>query len=212
MTDAGFFQAPKIPLAVAVAASSAFPPVLSPCIVDASQFAQASSAQRTVRLTDGGVYDNLGLEPLDGKEFKVVLCSDGGAPFKRTPKPPRSWLRGTVHVLKVVDYQVRKLRKDELIASSIRGERTVGYWAIDGRPTTYVPKGAGENGVPEFAVLPVTEDGATAMFRISTRLAAMPSDRQARLLNWGYAMSDAALRRFVHPAPCGVYPYEGGVG
>lgn len=62
---------PRVPLAVAVAASSAFPPVLSPLKleIDESQYDPASNGSlhrppftTDVVLTDGGVYDNLGLE------------------------------------------------------------------------------------------------------------------------------------------------------
>ena len=211
-TDTGFFQAPTIPIATAVAASSAFPPVLSPCIFDASAFAEARAAQRQVRLTDGGVFDNLGLEPLDGREFKIVLCSDGGAPFKKKAKPPKTFLRGTVHVLKVIDLQVRKLRKEELIATAQRGERKVAYWAVDGRPASYAPAVIDENDADPFEVLDVTDKAAEAMFGISTRLAAMDLAQQHRLINWGYAMCDAAVRRNVIEARCGQFPYAGGVG
>ena len=82
-TSTGFFQAPTVPLTLAVAASSAFPPILSPCIFHAFEHSDARGAQRTVYLTDGGIYDNLGLEPLNTEAHRIVLSSDGGAPFKR---------------------------------------------------------------------------------------------------------------------------------
>jgi len=50
------------------------------------------------------------------------------------------------------------------------------------------------------------------MFGISTRLAPMDRARQHRLMNWGYAMCDAAVRRNVIDATCGEFPYPGGVG
>lgn len=46
-----------------------------------------------------------------------------------------------------------------------------------------------------------------------TRLKAMDDGLQERLINWGYAITDAALRAFVDPglpAPGG-FPYGGGV-
>src|SRR6202042_3534706 len=67
----GEIAQPKTEVAVAVAASSAFPPVLSPCVpdLDGAQLAggadpavgQAPYVNRPV-LADGGVYDNMGLE------------------------------------------------------------------------------------------------------------------------------------------------------
>ena len=93
-TSTGFFQAPTVPLTVAVAASSASPPILSPCVFDASEYSDSRGAQRTVYLTDGGIYDNLGLEPLDDTAHRIVLSSDGGAPFKRKAKPPLGFSAG----------------------------------------------------------------------------------------------------------------------
>lgn len=43
-----------------------------------------------IRLSDGGVYDNLGLEPV-WKSFRVVLVSDGGAVFEAEPDTGLLW-------------------------------------------------------------------------------------------------------------------------
>ncbi len=66
-------------------------------------------------LADGGVYDNLGLEPII-KSARTVLVSDGGSPFKTKPRP--SWLlAGADHprACSTEDNQVRGLRKRDLI-------------------------------------------------------------------------------------------------
>jgi NTE family protein len=209
-TSTGFFQAPTIPLTLAVAASSAFPPVLSPCVLDASAYASARAAQRKVYLTDGGIYDNLGVEPLDDAAHKVVLSSDGGAPFTAKPKPPVDYLVGMVHVLKVVDLQVRKLRRSELVESAGPG-RQVAYWAINSELSRYVAA-ASNPGSPPFEVLEVSDTARREMAGISTRLAALQAPQQHRLINWGYAACDAALRSYVITAARGRFPYQGGVG
>ena len=89
---------PDLPLSTAVTASSAFPPFLSPLVLTlpAGSFTdwpgQAAGAggvvdpapfRSKVFLTDGGVYDNHGLEPIV-KRYMTLLVSDGGAPFART--------------------------------------------------------------------------------------------------------------------------------
>ena len=61
-------QNPTLPLAHAVAASSAFPPVLSPCRL-------TLPGGQVITLTDGGVFDNLGLEPIL-KRCATVYVSD----------------------------------------------------------------------------------------------------------------------------------------
>ena len=63
---------PTIELAVAVSASSAFPPVLSPCVLDlrgqrwtdddGNDLGDKPGFRDEIKLTDGGVYDNMGLE------------------------------------------------------------------------------------------------------------------------------------------------------
>jgi len=57
---------------------------------------------------------------------------------------------------------------------------------------------------------------STYLAEIPTRLQAMDSDKQERLMNWGYAICDAALRAHVDPAKFGIsigipsFPYPQG--
>src|SRR5262249_36530143 len=94
---AGRIDKPDIPLSTAVTASSAFPPFLSPlmprqpAITDwpgqragAGGVVDPAPYRSRVLLTDGGVYDNHGLEPIV-KRYMTLLVSDGGAPFGRNP-------------------------------------------------------------------------------------------------------------------------------
>jgi len=62
--------------------------------------AKKNTARRTLRdlrrrvmLSDGGVYDNLGLEPV-WKSHELVLCSDGGKPFSLDVAPCPSSFHG----------------------------------------------------------------------------------------------------------------------
>lgn len=84
------FKCPDWPLARAVAASSAFPPVFSPIPIAQKDLSGSDGHDRGVEyLTDGGVYDNLGLSRLAADELErsderwcsVVLVSDASAPF-----------------------------------------------------------------------------------------------------------------------------------
>src|SRR5258708_13370633 len=96
------------PLARAVAASSPFPPIFGPMRIraNAAEF-KGGSYQKPDRakllsrigLSDGGVYDNMGLEPA-WKNFEYVLISDCGAPFSfRIGKAPWSRLMRYTSVL-----------------------------------------------------------------------------------------------------------------
>ena len=73
-------------------------------------------------LTDGGVYDNLGLETA-WKAYETILVSDGGGGGSDEPKPKREWLEHVYRVLNLLDSQVRSLRKRQVIGSYQLGLR-----------------------------------------------------------------------------------------
>ena len=89
--ESGAVSASDYPISRAVAASSAFPPVFPPLRLDAELY--PNSLTEYVTLTDGGVYDNLGVNPL--MRFKrnpldYCIVSDGGKPFAISPQPTES--------------------------------------------------------------------------------------------------------------------------
>jgi NTE family protein len=193
----GEFKSPDIPLAQAVAASSAFPPVLSPFEIrlDPGRFTPNSGLdlQRKpftthVFLTDGGVYDNLGLETA-WKRYQTVLVSDGGGKLQPEEEPKTDWARHSYRVLDLIDNQVRSLRKRQVIDSYKSGTRKGTYWGIRTNIADY--------GLPD--PLPCPFERTTALAEVATRLKRLPDDVQERLINWGYAVCDAALRKHVDP-------------
>jgi NTE family protein len=203
----GEVKAPTIALARAVAASSAFPPVLSPCEIrlENSQFTANSGTdlQRPpfttrVILTDGGVYDNLGLETA-WKRHQTILVSDAGGKFKAEEEPKSDWARHAYRVLDLVDNQVRSLRKRQVIDSFKAGARKGAYWGIRTDIADYHLADA----------LPCPFDKTMELAETPTRLKRMSDELQERLINWGYAVCDAALRGHFDAAlakPAG-FPY-----
>jgi NTE family protein len=194
----GMVRRPTVPLALAVAASSAFPPVLSPVEIrldpNAFEPGSGSDLQRSpftskVILTDGGVYDNLGLETV-WKRYDTVLVSDGGGKMQAEEEPKTDFGRHAYRVLDVVDNQVRSLRKRQLIDSYQSGARKGSYWGIRTNIADY--------GLAD--ALPCPFERTTALAETATRLKRMNDDLQERLINWGYAVCDAALRSHVNPA------------
>jgi NTE family protein len=182
-------------LAIAVAASSAFPPVLSPLLLDLdpSRFrngpAEYAALRRRAVLTDGGVYDNLGLEPVF-KRLSTLLVSDGGASFPTSTAGGRNWFTQAFRVLFTIDNQVRSLRKRQLLEFLQSRERAGCYWGISTRIDDY--------GIPDsIPVPPVTID---ALAGVGTRLKRLERPLQSQLINWGYAVADAAIRRYFDPA------------
>jgi NTE family protein len=211
----GEVRHPRIPLAAAVAASSAFPPVLSPSELDLKKYGcvfepnsgedlQTEPYISKAVLTDGGVYDNMGLETV-WKSYQTVLVSDAGGHVEAEDSPHRDWARHAYRILDVVDNQVRSLRKRQVIDAFSKKERNGAYWGTRTDILNY--------GLANALPCPFTKTMDLA--RIPTRLKAIDDTQQEQLINWGYAVCDAAMRAWVDPtlpAPAD-FPYPGaGVG
>lgn len=191
----GEITSPRFALADAVAASSAFPPVLSPFVLDTvrSDFSLVEpgvdpALLHDISLTDGGVYDNLGLEAVY-KRCRTLLVSDGGAALATDPSPASDWLRHSRRVLDVIHNQVSSVRTRQLIDALERRDRLGAYWSIRGD-------------IADFALsdaLPAPYPRTRELAATPTRLKRMDRMLQERLINWGYAACDAAVRRWAAP-------------
>lgn len=199
---------PKVPLALAVAASSAFPPFLGPVRLeidpndlepsDGFEDLHREPYTREVVLCDGGVYDNLGLETA-WKRYRTILVSDAGGQLRPEPDPHSEWIGQSRRVMDLVDNQVRCLRKRQVVGSLRRGKRKGAYWGIRSDIAHFRLRDA--IACPHEATMKLAE--------VETRLAAMPALLQERLINWGYAVCDAAMRKHADrklSAPAGL-PY-----
>lgn len=203
----GLVNNPTTELALAVAASSAFPPFLSPAQLELqpSDFdpnipavLKDEAYRTTVVLTDGGVYDNLGLETA-WKSYETILVSDGGGACDDEPDPERDWARHSYRILSLIDNQVRSLRKRQVIDSYKQGVRKGTYWGIRTNIADY--------GLPDAMNCPFTE--TLKLANTATRLKALDAVLQEKIINWGYAVCDAGLRKHVDgtlPAPL-AFPY-----
>jgi NTE family protein len=205
----GRISDPRFELALAVAASSAFPPFLSPVVVkvpaDAHDPGTGADLQRppfTTRLvlTDGGVYDNLGLETA-WKGHRTILVSDGGGQLAPKPRPSALWPVQLYRVVGVIDNQVRSLRKRQVIDAYKGALRDGAYWGIRTNIEDY-----------ELASALRAPHGHTLeLAKVKTRLGRMDKKRQEQLVNWGYAVCDAAMRKHVltSATPPDSFPYPG---
>lgn len=208
----GEVKSPDVELAVAVGASSAFPPVLSPVglELDPRSFTPDSGTDlqhepftSDVLLTDGGVYDNLGLETA-WKRYDTILVSDAGGHLAPEAEPKQDWARHTLRVLFIIDSQVRSLRTRQVIAAFRAKLRRGAYWGIRTNIDDYQLADA----------LPCQFEQTMKLADISTRLSRIDAQTQERLINWGYAVCDAAMRKHVDASvPRGTFPYpDAGVG
>lgn len=191
----GLWYEPRFSLARAMAASCAFPPVLSPLTLLPSSPPRDGDAAfardhvddypelaRRIELTDGGVYDNFGLETVQ-KRCRTVLVSDAGMRLAAETSPRRDWFSRLLRVRELFDDQVRSLRLRGLADSIDRGRNDGVYFSIRGEVVT---RGSWNDG-----------DDARAADRahadVPTRLAALSPAAQEALIDWGERHALAAL-------------------
>ena len=196
---------PRLPLAKVVGASSAFPPIFSPVIIkcnpDDDDWEKTEWAdlyenmeyRKKLILTDGGVYDNMGLEAVWNDGFKTVLVCDAGAPWKDKANLCGNWFSQLLRVNSTISRQVGALRKRTLIdnykeidkqGNPIKYGGT--YWGIATKIDKY-----------ELADAMVKDNKRTGSLKYTrTRLNSFSKEEQGNLINWGYALTDTALRRW----------------
>lgn len=189
----GLIDRPEIEVATAVACSSAFPPVLAPIEldVDPATFRRTQGAdlwdqedfRRRLQLADGGVYDNLGLETVWGR-YDTILVSDAGKPFELDAGMGSFAPKQIFRVMDIGLNQALALRKRMLVDAYEVRTRKGAFWAIDTPIDAYKVAGT----------LPVTPEKRHDLSSIRTRLDRFREQEQCELINWGYAVCDAAIR------------------
>jgi NTE family protein len=179
--------------------SSAFPPLFSPIVLrtasenwQKTRYADLfdnSKYRKQLYLTDGGVYDNLGIEAI-WKRYATVLVSDAGGPL--TPDPAPKWVRVSsvkemLRVLGIAVEQQRALRKRWLIDDLRKGEQHGTYWGI----TTWINDYTLPNAMTQDSTI------SKSLKQMRTRLNKFSAEEQGHLINWGYALTDAAMRKHI---------------
>lgn len=198
----GRIHNPDIQLAIAVAASSAFPPFLSPMELNLDPTQYKLDGSETLHrepfntrpvLSDGGVYDNLGLETIF-KEYDTVLVSDAGAPFNAKEAPSRVWPWQLKRVLDCIDNQVRSLRKRDLMNSFAPQQGKCDN--LPQRKGTYWGIGTSLRSYNNACGLSCSAETTLRLARTPTRLARMNERLQEEFINWGYAACAASVASY----------------
>jgi NTE family protein len=204
----GIVKNPTVTIAKAVTASSAFPPILSPCVlkVNPADFTpdpkcplQTKPYTSEIVLTDGGVYDNMGIETA-WKNYQTCLVSDAGGKMQPEPEPKHDWARHAYRVLDLIDNQVRSLRKRQIVEAYINpnDDHDGTYWGIRSHVKDF----------PAPDKIDCNEDRVLELAATPTRLKRLEPELQERLINWGYAICDAAIRSHVDSTqPMGKLPF-----
>ncbi len=185
----------------AVAASSCFPPVFQPMPIatslgewggaypeDAIVWARAMS---DLRLSDGGVYDNMGIEPVwsadatDPGQYEFVLVSDAGGLFPALPD--QGMPRRIKRYQGVQENQARGLRRRWLVERYKAKTGKGAYWTIGHARSDFLPDD----------LRGYTRDFARGTIaRIRTDLDRFSEAETAVLMNHGYLVVDAAMHRY----------------
>ena len=224
LIDTASVPAPGNTLATAVAASSGFPPIFAPVSfktdpnlwkkVEGADLAGNPEFCKTISLADGGVYDNLGVESL-WKRYRTVLISNAGKPFDYNADLPSMFptaeVRLMMRVLDITMDQVQGLRLRDVVDGYQSRERQGAYWGINTPIDDYVR--ASEKETPPTLTPPalsVSHQSLEELSTLRTRLNEFEPQEQCRLLNWGYAVCDAAMRCYggVRVAEPPKWPYS----
>jgi NTE family protein len=179
--------APSWPVAKAVAASSCFPPVFSPMPMETpggrsvmSGVAKTALRWEGMSVSDGGLYDNLGLQP--AARHGIVLASDGGQPF--VAAVPKGLFGRAKAYLSISGKQAGALRRQFLIGQFNTKQRQGTYWGIGSAVDRY-RRDASPGYSKAFA--------ANVIARIRTDLDAFSEAEIAVLMNHGYLLADIAV-------------------
>jgi NTE family protein len=201
------------PLARAVAASSSFPPIFGPMRIRANpadfedgNYRKANRAKilSRIALSDGGVYDNMGLEPV-WKKFEYVLISDCGAPFSfRIGEAPWSRL---LRYTSVLTKQTAALRLRAFFADIQFKEFDGTHWSL----TQSLPPGVPP---PADSLAGYSQDLVeNVIANIRTDLDSFTEPEKCILENHGYFVADRAIRTYLpqliapaSPPACAPHP------
>lgn len=203
-STAGYAPLGERTLAEAVAASSCVPGAFGVVHTrwDPSELAGGSYAEpdrdrlvREIDLSDGGMFDNLGLEPV-WRDHRTVLVSDAAPSFK--PDPDVGWLWSALRQGVILLEQATEVRKRWLVSSFIENELEGAYWGIASRPASYEldppPEAYSHDLIRDF-IAPVRID-----------LDAFSPGEIGVLENHGYLMAEIALRKHGAALVTGAWP------
>jgi NTE family protein len=178
--ELGVVPAPEFKVSRAVAASSAFPPVFPPLRLSSDVYVHANTVEY-VTLTDGGVYDNMGVNPVvrTRNALDYVIVSDGGKPFAIDERPTDSGAMVLTASLGIMMEQIRGLEFERLQHRYLAHAGPKPLWfSIDSK---------------EGEVQPGDAAFASA---ISTNLKRLTAEEMDVLTRHGGALVEARLRRY----------------
>ncbi|MDE0192287.1 MAG: patatin-like phospholipase family protein [Gammaproteobacteria bacterium] len=199
---------PDVPISDAIAASSAVPGLIGPFVIRSDRYEwhrykgrkpmPTSTCLRRYELWDGGVYDNLGVEPLfkSGGGFRegfdLLLVSDASASLNMAPRTFKRMIKPGHRVLRLVNVatdQIRGLRSRAVVTQFMRAEKSGAYFRIGN--TVDQIYAASRLPAPVGDYLSAEDVKHEATF--STTLRRLTQREFTRLLRHGFEVADATL-------------------
>jgi predicted acylesterase/phospholipase RssA len=177
----------RVTLADAVAASANFPPVFNPFTMYGLY--DPATAHR-LSLTDGGVYDNLGLSALLEEECTHLIVSDAGGTLAPDPRPGNGRISmmariGAVLMADVRDRQLRELRERCRPGSKVAA---AAFFEMTSDPSAAAPGGPKP---------PDPHPEAASIARLRTDLDAFNQVEIDALTYQGYQLADRFVRAYI---------------
>lgn len=189
---------PGLSVADAVAASCSHPPFFAPLELDGRTLGLVGGVPgrdeppelrdgilARIQLADGGVYDNLGLEPV-WSDHADLLVSDGGAVARG--RPAGSTMGRLLQLLSIASGGGKTTRLRWLHASYSQGSIGGASWSMESTAP----------GCPSSV--------GVAINRVRTDLDAFSAEEQMVLERHGYLVADAAVRRHAPLLPARAAP------
>lgn len=201
----GYGDVADTSVSAAVAASSAFPPGFaglrfrflpdkkSPRLdpwgevreESSKRFSPSNGRDDDVILTDGGVYDNLGVEPV-WHRCKTLLVSDAGHPFESVPSV-RQWVVPRLRrAAEISAEQVGAVRKRWLVGQLMNKDRKGAIWSISSPPEKFSTRFQSRYG----------DSVLRRLVHVRTDLNSFTDGEIGCLQNHGYWLADAAMRSY----------------
>jgi NTE family protein len=203
----GRIDKPTFSMASIVGASSAFPPFFCPVelpfngqTVVATQGADRTSGRFLKRalLADGGIYDNMGLEPI-WKRDGTLLVSNAGDKIDEDDHPA-DWARLMLRIVGLMHRQAENNRQRQLMILANLHRRKVGYWPLRNDDSNY----------PSPSPAQLAPDDISRAQAEPVRLWSLGNQAFARLANHGYSLCDSAMRSYLITTelPAAVLPFR----
>lgn len=196
-----------IRVADAVAASASFPPVFTPYRVSRLYDERIVAL---LGLTDGGVYDNMGITNLLNEGCTHIVASDTGGVFDRQPHVSSGRLgmmgrMSSILMNDVAEQQRSALRERRRVTDGI--ENASGP-KLQGLKDRYQLRGLAYFHIASDPIVPTLPAfDRQGLSRLRTDLDAFGDVEIEALVNHGYATADDYIRKYIEPKDFNVGPW-----